>query len=255
MARIDCAEQTIQTCYGGQRSPLRQTDPDLAAMKERLVYGEIYQHIGLDAALRELLILAVAAANQTLDELSIHTAAALRSGASPESIRETLYHCAPYIGLGKAEVAVAAVNRALLSHGVSLPLPSSATVTEENRLGKGIAAQKSIFGDSIDAMRAAAPEGQKHIQDYLSAYCFGDIYTRGGLNTQQRELLTFCILCAQGGCENQIRSHISGNAAVGNGKEVLLDALTVCLPYIGFPRALNALACLNEILPEPATAR
>ena len=48
------------------------------------------------------------------------------------------------------------------------------TVTGESRLLDGIAAQKSIFGDHIDAMRAAAPENQKNIQDYLSAYCFGD---------------------------------------------------------------------------------
>ena len=41
-----------------------------------------------------------------------------------------------------------------------------------------------------------------------------------------------------------------GVAAVGNGKEVLLAALTVCLPYIGFPRTLNALSCINEVLPE-----
>ena len=62
-------------------------------------------------------------------------------------------------------------------------------------------------------------------------------------------MLTFCILCAQGGCENQLRSHINGNVAVGNDKNVLIDALTVCMPYVGFPRTLNALACLNEILP------
>lgn len=58
--------------------------------------------------------------------------------------------------------------------GIVLPLTSGQTVTEESRLLDGIAAQKSIFGDHIDAMRAAAPENQKNIQDYLSAYCFGD---------------------------------------------------------------------------------
>ena len=98
-------------------------------------------------------------------------------------------------------------------------------------------------------MRAAAPDDQKHLQDHLSAWCFGDTCTRAGLDAAQRELLTFCILCAQGGCENQLRSHINGNVAVGNDKNVLIDALTVCMPYVGFPRTLNALACLNEILP------
>ena len=66
----------------------------------------------------------------------------------------------------------------------------------------------------------------------------------------ERELLTFSILASQGGCEEQVKAHVGGNATVGNGKEVLLAALTVCLPYIGFPRTLNALSCINEVLPE-----
>ena len=56
----------------------------------------------------------------------------------------------------------------------------------------------SIFGPTIDQMRAAAPEQQKHIQDNLSAFCFGDFYTRQGLDLQLRELLTFCIVSALG---------------------------------------------------------
>ena len=145
-----------------------------------------------------------------------------------------------------------AVNEVLAEKGVALPGPSGQTVTEESRLPDGIAAQKSIFGEHIDAMRAAAPENQKNIQDYPSAYCFGDFYTRKFLTIPERELLTFAILVAQGGCEPQVKAHVGGNAAVGNSKETLLAALTVCLPYIGFPRTLNALGCENEILPENA---
>lgn len=37
--------------------------------------------------------------------------------------------------------------------------------------------------------------------------------------------------------------------SVGNTRQTLIDALTQCLPYIGFPRTLNALSCLNEIVP------
>lgn len=80
-------------------------------------------------------------------------------------------------------------------------------------------------------MCAAAPENQKNIQDYLSAYCFGDFYTRKFLPIHERELLTFSILASQGGCEGQVKAHVGGNATVGNGKEVLLAALTVSAVY------------------------
>lgn len=250
MSREEIAKQYIGKLYDGAASPLESTDPEFAAIKERLIYGEVYAEEKLSVKLRELVILVVAATNQTLSEVERHIMAALQSGVNPEEIKEAIYHCAPYIGLGKTEAAVEAVNEVLAARGVQLPLPSGQTVTEESRLADGIAAQKSIFGDSIDAMRANAPKNQKNIQDYLSAYCFGDFYTRKGLNIQERELLTFAILCAQGGCEPQVKAHVGGNAAMGNGKETLLAALTVCLPYIGFPRTLNALGCVNEVLPE-----
>ena len=74
----------------------------------------------------------------------------------------------------------------------------------------------------------------------LSAFCFGDVYTRKGLDLRTREILTFCIISSLGGCESQIKSHVQGNVNVGNTKENLIDALTCCLPYIGFPRTERA---------------
>lgn len=252
MNRTEKAAETMCALYGQTYKNLTVSDPEFAAIKERLIYGEVYAEEKLSDKLRELIILMVATTNQTMNEVKRHTAAALASSVKPEEIKEAVYHCAPYIGLGKAENAVNAVNEVLAEKGVALPGPSGQTVTEESRLPDGIAAQKSIFGEHIDAMRAAAPENQKNIQDYLSAYCFGDFYTRKFLTIPERELLTFAILVAQGGCEPQVKAHVGGNAAVGNSKETLLAALTVCLPYIGFPRTLNALGCVNEILPENA---
>ena len=252
MNRTEKAAETMCALYGQTYKNLTVSDPEFAAIKERLIYGEVYAEEKLSDKMRELIILVVAATNQTMNEVKRHTAAALASSVKPEEIKEAVYHCAPYIGLGKAENAVNAVNEVLAEKGVALPGPSGQTVTEESRLPDGIAAQKSIFGEHIDAMRAAAPENQKNIQDYLSAYCFGDFYTCKFLTIPERELLTFAILVAQGGCEPQVKAHVGGNAAVGNSKETLLAALTVCLPYIGFPRTLNALGCVNEILPENA---
>jgi alkylhydroperoxidase/carboxymuconolactone decarboxylase family protein YurZ len=87
-------------------------------------------------------------------------------------------------------------------------------------------------------------------QEYLSAMCFGDFYTRSGLDVKTRELLTLCILSTLGGCESQVKAHVQGNLDVGNDKEMMIEAITQCLPYIGFPRTLNALNCVNDIIPE-----
>lgn len=53
-----------------------------------------------------------------------------------------------------------------------------------------------------------------------------------------------------GGAESQVKGHIRGNVNVGNDKQRLIDVTTQLLPYIGYPRTLNALNCLNEVIPE-----
>ena len=93
----------------------------------------------------------------------------------------------------------------------------------------------------------SGPDDSRHINLWLADNCFGDYYTRTGLNLQQRELITFCFLAAQGGCEPQLKGHIAGNYHVGNDKDFLIAVLSSNLPFIGYPRTLNALNCIREV--------
>lgn len=249
--RVTVAERNMQKFLGSTKSSLSSTDPDFVAMRDRLLYGEIMNHGTLNDRQRALITLVVLTSGQTLEDLKMHVDAALRVGTTPVEIKEAMYQCAPYIGFPKTEAALKIVNEAFRERNISLPVESQRTVTESSRYAEGLKVQKSIFGNVIDKMHQTTPAGQLPImQNYLSAFCFGDVYTRKGLDLQTRELLTFSIISALGGCESQVRSHVQGNAAVGNSKENLIDALAQALPYIGFPRTLNALGCVNAIMPE-----
>lgn len=59
--------------------------------------------------------------------------------------------------------------------------------------------------------------------------------------------LTFCYLYSQGGCEPQLKGHIAANLYLGNDKTLLIAVISACIPYIGYPRTLNALSCINEV--------
>ncbi len=253
--RAATAERNMQKFLGSTATPLSATDPDFATLRDRLMYGEIAEGGTLNDVQRSLITLVVLTSGQTLENLNTHVEAALRVGATPVEIKEALYQCAPYIGFPRTEAALSRVNEVFQARNIPLPVESRSTVTEENRYDEGLKVQKSIFGAAIDKMHEAAPASQRPImQNYLSAFCFGDVYTRKGLDLKTRELLTFSIIAALGGCESQVRSHVQGNAAVGNSKENLIDALAWSLPYIGFPRTLNALACVNAVLPEQRQA-
>ena len=251
MDRVLTAEKNRQKFFGESASPLAGTDPELAAMRDRLFFGEIVERGSLTDRQRTLVVLTALVAGQMLDEVKAHTEAALRVGVSPEEIREAVYQCAPYTGFPRAESALRRVNEVFAEKGVALPLKSGATTTEETRFRDGVAVQKAIFGDAIDKMHAAASEDKKDITvNYLSAFCFGDIYTRAGLDLKMRELLTFSIISTLGGCEAQVKAHVQGNASVGNTRQNLVDALALLLPYIGFPRTLNALGCVDAVLQD-----
>ena len=249
--RIQAAEAHKQALFGKSTDTLAQTDPDFTAIRDRLIFGEITDRGTLNTKQRELVTLVVLTTSQTLEPLKQHTKAALNAGVTPVEIKEALYQCAPYVGFPKVENALQLVNEVFKAQGIALPVATQATVTESNRFERGLAVQKSIFGETIDKMHATAPEGQKDILvNYLSAFCFGDIYTRTGLDMQTRELLTFAIVSALGGCEAQVKAHVQGNANAGNSKQTLIDTLAQMLPYIGFPRTLNALGCVNAVLQD-----
>ena len=156
-------------------------------------------------------------------------------------IKETVYQAVDYLGIGRMYPFLGAVNEVLEERGVQLPLEGQATTTMENRLEKGAALQLEMFGEG---MRDAWKKG--HINRWLAANCFGDYYTRTGLDLAQREMITFCFLAAQGGCEPQLTSHAKGNMNMGNDAAFLTKVVSQCLPYIGYPRSLNAIACINK---------
>ena len=81
------------------------------------------------------------------------------------------------------------------------PCAPAGTTTDETRHDAGLAVQRAIFGaENIDKMNASAPADQKHINDYLSANCFGDYYTRKIMDVKERELITFTAIVTLGGC-------------------------------------------------------
>ena len=248
MKRTEIAEQNNQKWFHGQAFAMSKEDPEFQEIARNFLCGEVLTFGVLSEQQKALIALAALTTCQTWSSIGTYTLAALEIGVKPVEIKETLYQCAPYIGLEKVQCALAEVNRAFHNAGIVAKNEKQATITEENRFEKGLDIQQQIFGvDNINTMRVAAPEELKHIQEYLSAWCFGDFYTRGTLDLKMRELITFCAICCLGGCEPQAKAHAGANISVGNTREVLIAAMTQCLPFIGFPRTLNAIACIDAV--------
>lgn len=245
------AEIELKKLFGqNYQSELKKTDPEMMEIFDNFAFDEVLEYGNLNEEERMLSILAALIAAQGQGQYRLMLKAALNTGIKAVKIKEVVYQSTAYVGMSKSFDFLKITNKIFQEKGIDLPLTEQSTTDQETRFDKGLKVQKSVFGDVIDKMHQESPENQKHIQNYLSANCFGDYYTRNGLNLKEREMITFAMLAALGGCESQIKGHVRGNQSVGNDKETLLSVLTQLLPYIGYPRTLNALSCVNEIIPE-----
>lgn len=246
MAISEAANRNHDALFPNHKSTLKVTDPELIELFDNFAFDEVLRHGTLDARTRLIVILGSMIASQALGEYKVMLGGALNIGVTPVEVKEIVYQAVPYVGIAKVYDFIHATNEILAGRGIKLPLEGQSTTTPETRREKGLELQKAIFGDLIDRMYRDSPPDQLHIQEYLSANCFGDYLTRTGLEIGTRELLTFSMILSLGGCESQLKGHIQGNINVGNGKELLLDVVTQLLPYVGYPRALNAIKCINE---------
>ena len=222
---------------------MHKTDPEFAERFEHFAFDEVVNEEGqqLDDRSAYLAILAALIGCGGIDAFKEVLPKALDGGITPVEAREIVYQSVDYLGYGRMLPFLKAANDIFMERGIALPLEGQATTTFEDRLEKGIETQAEIFGEH---MKEAWKAG--HINRWLAANCFGDYYTRKGLALAERELITFCFIMAQGGCEPQLTGHAQGNMNIGNDKDFLIRVVSQCLPYIGYPRSLNALACINK---------
>jgi 4-carboxymuconolactone decarboxylase len=247
VGRAERAETTYREMMGAQSLGIEESDPELADMMKKYIYGDIAHQSVLSRKNQHLATLAVLTTFQNENLLEKNVRGALQDHVTPLEIRETIYHVAPYVGFARVLEAIETANQVFREEGISLPLSKQGTTGDRDRFAKGLAFQVNAYGERINKMRAATPDEQKHLQDDLSAFCFGDIYTRGTLDMKTREMITVAALGALGTAEPQFKSHVRGYMAAGASREEVVGTITVMNPYMGFPRTLNCLRMINEI--------
>lgn len=252
MGITDSAKEYHEKMFPGHQSDFWRTDPEFIERFDNFAFDEVVNHDDLDDKTRFMAILATLLGCQGIDEFRVLLPAALNFGVTPVEVKEIVYQAVAYLGIGRVFPFLKATNEVLEELGISLPLPGQATTTMEDRREAGTQAQVDIFGEGMRDFWQSGPEESRHINMWLADNCFGDYYTRTGLTLQQREMVTFCYLAAQGGCEPQLTSHAAANMRIGNDKAFLIKVISQCLPYIGYPRSLNALRCVNDAAKEDA---
>ncbi len=254
MDRIEVCKQNYHTLFGGEALTGQGTDPEMMDMLQKFIFGEVFQIGELTLKQREMITCITLATMQTLPQLKAHAGAALNVGVTPVELREVMYLTAPFIGFPKMLNAVATVNEVFKERGIHLPLEKQGTVTDANRHEAGKAIQDRLYPGGISSVMEGMPGDMgKDVEQFLTDYFFGEIYSRGALDLKTRELLGYCVLTTLE-AESQLQSHFHGNINAGNTPETVTAAVIQCLPYIGFPAAIKALRIIKQEVAKPIPA-
>ena len=244
--RIEICKKNYRALFGGEALTESGSDPEMMGILQKFIFGEVFTTGCLNLNERELITCVTLASIQTLPQLKAHAGAALNVGVTPVELREAIYLTAPFIGFPRMLNAISTVNEVFSERGIALPLEVQGKVTETNRHEEGKAIQDQLYNGGIEEAMESVPGGMgNEVARFLTDYCFGEIYSRGGLDLKRREMLGYCILTALG-AESQLRSHYHGCIEAGNTPEEITAAVIQTLPYVGFPAAIKALKIIRQ---------
>ncbi|HEY8296475.1 MAG TPA: carboxymuconolactone decarboxylase family protein [Candidatus Baltobacteraceae bacterium] len=113
---------------------------------------------------------------------------------------------------------------------------------------RGEALLRKIDGDRVaDNLIAAYRDVAPDFARYLIEFAFGEIYARDG-DLKARELVAIATLATMGGCDPQLETHVHGAFNVGLTESQIVEAVMTLIPYIGFPKSLNAMAVVKRVV-------
>lgn len=123
-----------------------------------------------------------------------------------------------------------------------------------DRYERGEKLLRKIDGDKVaDNLIARYEDLAPDFTRYLVEFAFGEIYAREG-DLKHRELIAISSLATMGGCDAQLETHVHGAFNVGLTEGEIVEAVMTLIPYIGFPKALNAMAVVKRVVEKRSQA-
>lgn len=121
---------------------------------------------------------------------------------------------------------------------------------EKSRFTLGLDYLNKIDGqcgqEVIDSLKNIAPD----LGQWIIEFAFGDIYSRKELTLKEREMVTLSSLLTLGSCEAQLNAHINGALNIGLSPKTIIEIFLQCIPYVGFPKVLNAVFVAKQIFQD-----
>ena len=121
---------------------------------------------------------------------------------------------------------------------------------DKKRYEEGLAVRRAVLGSThVDKSLQSADDFTRSLQELVTEYCWGEIWTRPGLDRRARSLIILAMLTALNR-PHEIRLHVRGALNNGVTKEELMEVFLQCAIYCGVPAALDAMRVAKEVIAE-----
>lgn len=121
---------------------------------------------------------------------------------------------------------------------------------DKDAFEKGLSMRRQVLGSEyVDKSLKAADDFNRPLQELITQYCWGEVWSRPGLNPKTRSMLNLAMLSALNR-PHEIKIHIRG--AINNGvtKDEMQEVLLQVAIYCGAPAALDSFRIATEIFNE-----
>ena len=114
----------------------------------------------------------------------------------------------------------------------------------------GLAKRKAVLGEKhVERSLAAASDFARPLQELVTEYCWGAIWTREGLDDRTRSLVNLAMLTALNR-GHELSVHVRGAVANGVTEQEIQEVLMQTAIYCGVPAALESFRIAEATLAE-----
>lgn len=121
---------------------------------------------------------------------------------------------------------------------------------DKKRFDEGLAVRRAVLGaEYVDKSIASADDFNRPMQELVTEYCWGEIWTRPGLPRQTRSLINLAMLTALNR-PHEVKIHLRGALNNGCSKEEIMEVLLQTAIYCGVPAAIDSFRLAREVFTE-----
>jgi 4-carboxymuconolactone decarboxylase len=120
----------------------------------------------------------------------------------------------------------------------------------EERYEAGLRIRREVLGaEYVDKSIATADDFNRPLQELVTEYCWGAVWSRPGLSRKMRSLINLAMLTALNR-PHEVKLHLKGALNNGCSKEEIMEVLLQTAIYCGVPAAIDSFRLAREIFAE-----